>query len=105
MTSTGRVRCSGSTSRPAGSAARLDVASTRTSQSERGNVTIETLIEIRGLARDFARAELRPGTEHWDAAGAFDDAIIPKLAELGFFGMLVPETEGGMGFDVATYAA
>jgi len=68
-------------------------------------VSTETTIEIRGLARDFARTDLRTGTEHWDAKGAFDDAVVPKLAELGFFGMLVPETSGGMGFDLSTYVA
>jgi alkylation response protein AidB-like acyl-CoA dehydrogenase len=61
--------------------------------------------EIRGLARDFATAELRPHNERWDADAALDDDIIAKIAELGFFGMLIPESEGGMGFDAPVYAA
>jgi alkylation response protein AidB-like acyl-CoA dehydrogenase len=61
--------------------------------------------EIRGLARDFALAELRPHNERWDAGGALDAGIIAKVAELGFFGMLVPESDGGMGFDAGTYVA
>jgi alkylation response protein AidB-like acyl-CoA dehydrogenase len=65
----------------------------------------QELQEIRSLARDFATAELRPHAEHWDAAGAVDDHVVPKLAELGFFGMLVPEAAGGMGFDPPTWVA
>jgi alkylation response protein AidB-like acyl-CoA dehydrogenase len=65
----------------------------------------QELQEIRGLARDFALAELRPHTESWDAAGSLGDDVVSKLAELGFFGMLVPEAAGGMGFDAATWVA
>jgi alkylation response protein AidB-like acyl-CoA dehydrogenase len=60
--------------------------------------------EIRALAREFAAAELRPHTERWDRERALDPGIIAKIAELGFFGMLVPESDGGMGFDAGTYA-
>jgi hypothetical protein len=61
------------------------------------------MLEIRALARDFAAAELRPNAERWDADRALDDDVTAKLAELGFFGMLVSESSGGMGFDLATY--
>ncbi|CAN5614022.1 acyl-CoA dehydrogenase [soil metagenome] len=63
------------------------------------------LTEIRGLARDFAAAELRPHTERWDADCAVDDDVLSKLAELGFLGMLVPESAGGMGMDLPTFLA
>jgi alkylation response protein AidB-like acyl-CoA dehydrogenase len=63
------------------------------------------LQEIRSLARDFAAAELRPHTEAWDAAGTLGEDVVGKLAELGFFGMLVPESDGGMGFDAATWVS
>lgn len=68
------------------------------------HVTHET-DEIRALAHAFAVEQLRPGTEAWDAAGELDDTVVRQLAELGFFGMLVPETSAGMGFDLATYTA
>lgn len=61
--------------------------------------------EVRGLARDFASSRLRPHTEQRDAEGALEEGLLPELAELGFFGMLVPESDGGMGFDRAAYAA
>jgi alkylation response protein AidB-like acyl-CoA dehydrogenase len=63
----------------------------------------QEIMEIRGLARDFAAAELRPNAERWDAERALDDDVPGKIAELGFFGMLVPEESGGMGFSLGTY--
>lgn len=65
--------------------------------------TTPEILEVRGLARDFAAAELRPNAERWDADRAIDDDVAAKIAELGFFGMLVPEESGGMGFSLSTY--
>lgn len=63
------------------------------------------LNEIRGLARDFAQAELRPGVERWDHDRALGENVLPQLAELGFLGMVVAEEDGGMGFDMPAFAA
>jgi alkylation response protein AidB-like acyl-CoA dehydrogenase len=63
------------------------------------------IAEIRALARDFARAELRPHVERWDHECALGPGVAPQLGELGFFGMLVPESDGGMGFGPATFVA
>jgi hypothetical protein len=62
------------------------------------------LQEIRELARQVAVEQLRPHVERWDHDRAIDPGALAQLAELGFFGMLVPEENGGMGFDKATYA-
>jgi alkylation response protein AidB-like acyl-CoA dehydrogenase len=59
--------------------------------------------ELRELARDFATAELRPHSATWDEVRALPDDVFAKLAESGFLGMLVPETYGGLGFDLPTY--
>jgi alkylation response protein AidB-like acyl-CoA dehydrogenase len=60
-------------------------------------------LELQDLARDFAKAELRPHTADWDAARALDPEVFTKLAESGFLGMLIPEEHGGLGFDLSTY--
>ncbi|MGD8319916.1 MAG: acyl-CoA dehydrogenase family protein [Gemmatimonadota bacterium] len=60
-------------------------------------------LEIQALARDFADGELRPHAAAWDEARALDESIFAKLAELGFLGMRVPESLGGLGFDASTY--
>ena len=63
------------------------------------------ILEIRQLARQFAQAELRPHVEKWDHEGQLDPQILAQLAELGFFGMLIPESFGGMEFDLPTYVS
>ncbi|HEX7120036.1 MAG TPA: acyl-CoA dehydrogenase family protein [Longimicrobiales bacterium] len=65
----------------------------------------EELEQVRTLAREFAEAELRPHVETWDRERRLDPAVIAHLAELGFFGMRVPEAYGGMEFDLPTYVA
>jgi alkylation response protein AidB-like acyl-CoA dehydrogenase len=66
---------------------------------------MQEIQEIRTLAREFARSELRPNVERWDHERAIDEAVRAQVAELGFFGMMVPENFGGMGFDAHAYAA
>ena len=58
---------------------------------------------IQQAARDFARDELAPGIEARDRDGVFDETIVPKLAALGFLGMLLPEQYEGLGLDTRTY--
>lgn len=58
---------------------------------------------IQQAARDFARAELAPHVAAWDREARFDPAVVPKLAALGFLGMLIPEEWGGLGLDTCTY--
>jgi alkylation response protein AidB-like acyl-CoA dehydrogenase len=60
-------------------------------------------LEIQALAREFAEGEIRPRSAAWDEARHLDQEVFSKLGELGFLGMLVPEDQGGLGFDVPTY--
>jgi alkylation response protein AidB-like acyl-CoA dehydrogenase len=66
---------------------------------------MQELQEFRTLAREFARAELRPHTERWDHERAIDATAVRQIAELGFFGMVVPDEYGGLGFDESAYVA
>ncbi len=66
---------------------------------------MQELQEIRTLAREFAEAELRPHVERWDHDRMIDDGVRTQIAELGFFGMVVPENFGGMAFDASAYVA
>jgi alkylation response protein AidB-like acyl-CoA dehydrogenase len=59
---------------------------------------------IRDTARAFAARELRPHARAWDAEGTFPTALIPKLAELGFLGMTIPQEHGGSGLDTVSLA-
>ena len=58
---------------------------------------------IQRAARDFARVELAPQVKERDRDACFDRSLIPRLAALGFLGMLLPEEYDGLGLDTCTY--
>ena len=58
---------------------------------------------FRALAREFLDNEVVPHRAAWDRAEQVDTAILPKLAQLGFFGLTIPEKYGGVGGDYITY--
>src|SRR5687768_10861765 len=66
---------------------------------------MQEIEEIRSLAREFAQAELRPGIEGWDRERALGERTLAQVGELGFFGMLVGDEYGGMGFELPAYVA
>ena len=55
------------------------------------------------LARDFLDNEVVPHRTEWDRRESVDTAIIPRLGEIGFFGLTIPEEYGGLGGDHVTY--
>ena len=59
--------------------------------------------EIQALARSFAAEELTPHAAEWDRTSHFERGLVSRLAELGFLGMLVPESDDGLGLDSTTY--
>ncbi len=59
---------------------------------------------FRDLARDFLDREAVPHRTQWDRDESVDLAIVPKMAEIGFFGLTIPEEYGGLGGDYVTYA-
>ena len=59
---------------------------------------------IRDTLRDFAREQLAPNAAEWDKQSAFPREAIQALAELGVWGMVVPEQWGGAGLDYLTLA-
>lgn len=63
----------------------------------------ETQQQIQLLARDFAERELAPHAAAWDKAQMADPAVVGKLGQLGFLGMLLPEEHGGLGLDLLSY--
>ena len=63
----------------------------------------EDQIGFQKLARDFLDNEVVPHRAEWDRRESVDTAIIPKLGEIGFFGLTIPEEYGGVGGDYITY--
>jgi alkylation response protein AidB-like acyl-CoA dehydrogenase len=63
----------------------------------------DDILEIQGLARDFARNEILPGAAERDRTHQFPAEQVAKLAEMGFLGMFVPEQYGGAGLSTLAY--
>jgi alkylation response protein AidB-like acyl-CoA dehydrogenase len=58
---------------------------------------------FKALAREFLDKEVVPHRAEWDRRESVDTAIIPKMGEIGFFGLTIPEEYGGLGGDYITY--
>ncbi|MAE45690.1 MAG: acyl-CoA dehydrogenase [Planctomycetes bacterium] len=52
---------------------------------------------VRDMARDFADAELAPRARKHDDQGFIDDEVLAKVAELGLWGLTIPEEFNGTG--------
>ena len=63
----------------------------------------EEHIMIRDAARDFAQTELLPGVIERDNKQEFPDALVKKMGELGFMGVMVDPKYGGSGMDAISY--
>jgi alkylation response protein AidB-like acyl-CoA dehydrogenase len=59
---------------------------------------------IRDTLRDFAREQLAPKSPEWDRNATFPAEALRELAQLGVWGMAVPEEWGGAGLDYLTLA-
>ncbi|WP_455925617.1 acyl-CoA dehydrogenase [Pseudomonas putida] len=60
--------------------------------------------QISDAARQFAQERLRPFSAQWDRDHTFPREALAEMAELGFFGMLVPEQWGGCDTGYLAYA-
>jgi alkylation response protein AidB-like acyl-CoA dehydrogenase len=60
--------------------------------------------QLRRTTREFAEAEILPHVMEWDEVSHFPTEIIPKLAHMGFLGVIFPEKYGGAGMGYVEYA-
>ncbi len=51
--------------------------------------------DFRRVVRDFAESEVAPHVAAWDRDSYFPTELVPKMGELGLFGIVVPEEYGG----------
>src|SRR5688572_26261030 len=59
---------------------------------------------LKQAMREFAVGEIAPGASERDELARFPSELIPKLAEQGLLGIMVPEEYGGAGYDAASAA-
>ena len=63
-----------------------------------------TLHPVVAAVREFVEREVRPAARALEQADRYPHELVARLRALGLFGALVPESWGGLGLDVATYA-
>ena len=64
----------------------------------------EEQLMFKQMVRDFADNEIAPQAEALDEAEEFPYELQAKMAEMGLFGLPIPEEYGGSGADIVTYA-
>lgn len=60
--------------------------------------------EFRALLRDFVDREVIPVAREWEQAGRYPTEIVKGLADMGLFGITVPEEYGGLDLDPISFA-
>ncbi|MEP6630851.1 MAG: acyl-CoA dehydrogenase family protein [Lapillicoccus sp.] len=55
--------------------------------------------DFRQVVRDFAESEVAPHIEQWDRDAHFPTELVPKMGDLGLFGLTAPEEYGGADAD------
>ena len=60
--------------------------------------------QIKMSVREFAEAEIAPHVMEWDELQHFPVELQPKMADLGFLGVIFPEEYGGAGMGYVEYA-
>jgi alkylation response protein AidB-like acyl-CoA dehydrogenase len=59
---------------------------------------------LRKTVREFALGEIVPHVMEWDEVSHFPTELLPKLADMGFMGVIFPEEYGGAGLGYIEYA-
>jgi butyryl-CoA dehydrogenase len=59
---------------------------------------------LKQTIRDFAETQIAPGAAERDEAARFPTELIPQMAELGLFGIMIPQEYGGAGLDTVSAA-
>ncbi len=72
------------------------------------SMTTEQMLEVRtqllSAVRDFVKREAIPQAAEHDENDTYPSELFDQMAEMGLFGMTVPEKYGGLGIDVLTFA-
>jgi alkylation response protein AidB-like acyl-CoA dehydrogenase len=60
--------------------------------------------EVVAVVRDWVEREVVPAAPKLEHADEFPKALVEDMKKLGLFGVTIPETYGGLGIDISTYA-
>lgn len=56
------------------------------------------------LVREFVRRDVEPVASHYENEDIYPQDLVDKMAEMGLFGIMIPEEYGGLGLDYTTFA-
>src|SRR5258705_9309233 len=60
--------------------------------------------EILSTVRRFVDKDIIPAAQELEHADAYPERIVETMAEMGLFGLMIPEEYGGVGESLLTYA-
>ncbi|MXY46325.1 MAG: acyl-CoA dehydrogenase [Chloroflexi bacterium] len=64
----------------------------------------ETRNQMANLVREFVRRDVNPVVSHYENEDIYPQDLVDKMAEMGLFGIMIPEEYGGLGLDYTTFA-
>ena len=64
----------------------------------------ETRNQMTNLVREFVRRDVDPVVNHFEHEDIYPQELVDKMAEMGLFGIMIPEEYGGLGLDYTTFA-
>jgi len=56
------------------------------------------------LVREFVRRDVDPVVNYFENEDIYPQELVDKMAEMGLFGIMIPEEYGGLGLDYTTFA-
>ena len=56
------------------------------------------------LVREFVRRDVDPVVNYFEHEDIYPQELVDKMAEMGLFGIMIPEEYGGLGLDYTTFA-
>ena len=68
------------------------------------NTSAEARTQIVNLVRDFVKRDVEPVAIRYDKEDIYPSELVDKMAEMGLFGITIPEEYGGLGLDYTTFA-
>lgn len=64
----------------------------------------ETRSQMTTLVREFVRRDVEPVANYYENEDIYPQDLVDKMAEMGLFGIMIPEEYGGLGLDYTTFA-
>ncbi|MCI0871191.1 MAG: acyl-CoA dehydrogenase family protein, partial [Chloroflexi bacterium] len=68
------------------------------------NPKAEVRTQILSTVREFVKRDVIPQAAAHDEHDTYPTELVEQMAEMGLFGITVPEEYGGLGLDVLTFA-